>query len=311
MHKMSLPSLHAIRAFEAAGRLGSFTRAAAELGLTQSAVSRHIRLLEDQLAIKLFDRRGRQVLLTRRGSDYHEVISTALASIRRASYQSSDQASRNLLRISTQPSIAALWLIPRLDKFKMSFPGIEVAIDATRERVDFDIRYCDVCIRYGNGNWPEGATKLLCGEKLVPVCSRQYADEQGLWNDPGRLEHARLFNDEWQDDWPRWFEAAGLDPVAAHDGVTFDESASLYEAVQAGAGVALGRWLLVEGMLVDGRLVSPIDVMVPSQLSYWTVTPPRGELSPAARQFVRWLEVEVSVDSDPSALDQVSAESLG
>ena len=311
MSKTPLPSLHAIRAFEAAGRLGSFTRAAAELGLTQSAVSRHVRLLEDQLAIKLFDRRGRQVALTQRGSDYHEVISTAFASIRRASSQFSVQPSGNLVRVAVQPSIAALWLIPRLDKFRKAFPGVDIAIGATRKKVDFDLQFADICIRYGHGEWPEGSVKLLRTETLTPVCSRSFADEHALWNAPHRLESVQLLNDEWPGDWERFFGALGLDSSGAHDGVVFDETVSLYEAAQAGAGVALGRSMLIERMIGEHRLVAPISTKIPSDLSYWIITQPRGELSPPTRLFVRWLESEAAVDRNDAKLDQVPAESLG
>ena len=305
-----MPSLHAIRAFEAAGRLGSFTRAAGELGLTQSAVSRHIRLLEDQLSLKLFERAGRRVRLTERGNQYHQAIRTAFALLRRASQHSDAKPHDNELRISTQPSIAALWLLPRLDAIERLLPGVEVMLDATRERVDFDVRYSDVCIRYGHGEWPEGTCRQLSSELLVPVCSPQFADDHQLWNDPKKVAEVPLLHDEWPGDWARWFDALCLDGSGQGRGMMFDETVSLYEAAQAGAGMALGRVKLVQRLLAEGRLVSPVAATVPSDMAYWVVTPPRGDAPPFVRRFIRWLEAELAVDSLAAASDQSIAESL-
>lgn len=281
--------LAAVRAFEAAARLHSFTAAAGELGLTQSAISRHVRTLEDRFSVRLFDRRGRGVVLTVAGDAYFRPVSEGLRLIRLASREMRSHRLGNRLTISLLPSVAALWLAPRLADFAARHPTIELFVQASRTLVDFSVDAVDLSIRYGLGNWPSVKAEALAGETLTPVCSPDFARLHRLGSDASALLSLPLLADDLVDGWERWFAAAGVAPPPSVSGPRLDDSASLYHAAASGLGVALGRSLLVERALAEGTLVAPFGQSVPATYSYWIVRPDRGEPTPAARQFLGWL----------------------
>ena len=287
--------LASLRAFEAAARLGGFTRAAIELGLTQSAVSRHVRALEDRFGARLFTRHGRSVALTDAGRDYAQSVAEAFRLLRSASarmYRRSTAEQR--LTISLLPSVAALWLAPRLSDFTARNPAIELRIHASRQLVDFAVDDVDLGIRYGLGAWPDARSELLARETLTPVCSPEFARRHLSAGNASALRALPLLADDLVDEWRHWFEAAGIDSPASRFGPRFDDSASLYLAAASGAGIALGRSLLVERALRDGQLVAPIAVSAPATYAYWLVTPDRGEPRPAARRFMAWLRQQAA-----------------
>jgi LysR family glycine cleavage system transcriptional activator len=299
-HIGSSPPLAAVRAFEAAARLRSFTLAARELGVTQSAVSRHIRGLEDHFSTLLFERHGRLVSLTPAGEAYFGPITEAFAIMRSASRQLRRRSrSANQLTISMLPSVASLWLAPRLADFTARHPRIELHVHASRALVDFALDGVDVGIRYGLGDWPGAIAHFLAAETLTPVCSAEFASQHFYQpNAVAELLALPLLADDLPDHWQAWRSAAGLTSgSSALAGPRFDDSASLYLAAANGSGVALGRSLLVERALREGQLVAPFDLRVPATYSYWLVTPSRGEPSPPTRLFMRWAR-EQAASSD-------------
>jgi LysR family glycine cleavage system transcriptional activator len=284
------PSLIAVRAFEAAGRLGSFTKAANELGLTQSAISRHVRGLEDFFGRSLFNRRGRTVELTDEGFDYLQEVSSGLDRIRRAG----DRVARynrpqNRVTLSMLPSVASLWLAPRLSEFTDAEPQIDLRLHASRALIDFDRDDVDLAVRYGMGDWPETNATLLAREILFPVCSPTLAERFKLSEDEGALTKVPLLVDDTPGGWGAWLNCAGLKPEQMRFGATFDESSGLYGAATANAGVALGRSLLVHHSIASGVLVRISARAIPAPYSYWLVSSQRAVPNKAAIRLEQWL----------------------
>lgn len=286
------PPLHAVRAFEAAGRHGSFTAAGAELGLTQSAISRHIRLLEEHLGTQLFHRHGRSVALNERGLAYHSTVSEAFSRLRRASAAVARHPQPRVITLSVLPSVAAFWLAPRLSRFRERFPDIKVVMHGARDRVEPGGGSVDLAIRYGTGPWPNVRADLLAREWLTPVCSPDFAQMHDLFGNPERLRGLPLLTDRFADEWQPWLDRAGLDPDSMTFDGSYDETASLYEVVAAGGGVTLGRSLLIGELLRRGRLTAPFPLTTPARAAYWMVSPSRGEIPPPSRLFIRWLREE-------------------
>jgi LysR family transcriptional regulator, glycine cleavage system transcriptional activator len=285
------PSLNAVRAFEAAARLGGFTAAARELKLTQSAVSRHVRTLEDEFGVPLFERRGRSVVLSEAGSAYYSAVTEGLHSLRRASVDMyRRRRASNQVTISLLPSLAALWLAPRLVEFTAQHPGVDLRVHTSRAVVDMRRDGIDVCIRYGLGTWPDVEASRLVGEWLTPVCSPEFARSNDLFDKPERVTGLKLLRDDIVDGWEPWLEAAGLAGAKLKFGPVIDESTTLLKLAASGAGLALGRSLLIERDLAEGRLVAPFKAKVPARYSYWLVTPHRGESNAAARTLIEWLK---------------------
>lgn len=282
----------AVRAFEAAARRGSFTHGAAEIGLTQSAVSRHVRLLEDMFGVRLFERHGRRVRLTASGEAYYGEIAGAFSAIQAANHaMAGRRRNENSVVVAALPSVATLWLAPRLGGFVSEHPLTELTVRAGRSVIDPGAEGVDVCLRYGTGPWENVDARLFAREVLTPVCSPHFAEHHGLdGSDPRRLLQCPLLEDDLVDGWDRWFSAAGLGDDGAPGRTRVDDSASLYRLASEGGGVALGRSLLVEGLLGEGRLIAPFAITVPATYSYWIVTPSGFQPRLGARQFLRWLD---------------------
>jgi LysR family transcriptional regulator, glycine cleavage system transcriptional activator len=288
--KLRQPSLLAVRAFEAAGRLGSFTRAADELGLTQSAISRHVRSLEDQFGLALFSRHGKRIMLTDAGASYLRDVAAGLDRVREANARLAQQSRpEHRVTISMLPSVAALWLAPRLHEFTDRHPDVDLRIHAARAIVDFDKDEVDLAIRYGRGNWPNCRAELLATEELTPVCSPTLAKRFELYSAPENLLQAPLLRDDIPDGWDGWLSAAKLDPGHAKYGPIFDEGSALYGAAVAGAGVALGRDLLVRRYLDEGVLVTPLPISFRASFSYWLVWPIAARPNRAVKSVTDWL----------------------
>jgi LysR family glycine cleavage system transcriptional activator len=290
MHELRGPSLNAVRAFEAAARLGGFTAAAHELKLTQSAVSRHVRTLEDEFGVPLFERRGRGVVLSEAGSAYYNAVAAGLQSLRRASADMyRRRRTSNQVTLSLLPSVAALWLAPRLVEFTGQYPGVDLRVHTSRAIVDMRRDGIDVCIRYGLGSWADVDASHFVREWLTPVCSPEFARTHDLDDNPERISGLRLLRDDIVEGWDSWLSAAGLSSGKLKFGPVIDESATLLKLAASGAGLALGRSLLIERDLAEGRLVAPFKTRAPARFSYWLVTPHRNEPNAAARAIIAWL----------------------
>jgi LysR family glycine cleavage system transcriptional activator len=284
---MLLPSLNGLRAFEAAARHMSFTRAADELTVTQTAVSHQIRRLEEQIGITLFIRRNRTLELTKEARDYLPSIRSAFADLHRATarLRRADQEGR--LTVSTTASLATKWLVSRVAAFQDAHPGIEVRITTSTHLVDFQREEVDMAVRYGHGTWPGLCAHWLMAEHIFPVCSPALLP----LNSPEDLAHHTLLHTTVsREDWQLWLTAAGLPPgIATRRGMTFDQGFMAIQAAMEGLGVALGRFHLVEADLAAGRLVAPFDMVLPQDAGYYVVTPVATADAPKIVRFREWL----------------------
>jgi LysR family transcriptional regulator, glycine cleavage system transcriptional activator len=288
---MALPSLTGLRAFEVAARHMSFTLAAVELNVTQTAISHQIRRLEEQLGVALFIRRNRALLLTREAQDYLPSIRSAFEDLRRATDRLRRSDHNGLLTVSTTASLATKWLVSRVATFQDANPGVEVRITTSAHLVDFRRDEVDMAVRYGRGSWPGVRADWLMAEHLFPVCSPALLQNGQPLRRPEDLAHHTLLHTMVsREDWQLWLTASGLPlSIAARRGLTFDQGFMAVQAAVEGLGVALGRTHLVETDIAAGRLIAPFDMLLPSDAGYYVVTPEATADAPKIASFRRWL----------------------
>lgn len=292
-----LPPLGALRAFEAAARHLNFTVAAAELYVTQAAISHQVRQLEAWLGLPLFERRGHALTMTEPGRSYLAEITVALDRIASATARV-QQGIQGPLRVTVLPSFAACWLVPRLDAFRAQHPEIELRLTTSTQLWDgVDDRF-DVGIRLGLGRWPGLVADLIARESLSPVCAPALAAGSPPLREPADLRHARLLHDVPRDAWRTWCERAGLVDIDVQTGLAFDDASLVLQAARQGQGVALGRLTLAERDLNEGRLVRLFDLAVPNDYSYWLVYPRAKAQRADIAAFRAWLAAEAGTSAD-------------
>jgi LysR family glycine cleavage system transcriptional activator len=287
-----LPSLAALRAFEAGARHLSFTQAAVELCVTQAAISHQVRLLEDWLGFRLFDRRGHTLCLTAKGAAYLPELTAAFDRISAATLRLRERVD-GPLRITVLPSFASCWLVPRLGKFRDLHPEIDLKLSSSTELWDGSGDLFDVGIRSGLGRWAGLKADLIARETLAPVCSPSVVAGPPPLREPSDLRGVRLLHDTPKDGWARWFDHAGVADVSVTAGLTFDEAGLMLQAAADGQGVALGRLMLSADDLAQGRLIRPFDIEIPNDYSYWLVYPRISSERPDVAAFRAWLLSEV------------------
>jgi len=297
-----LPSLNGLRAFDAAARHLSFTRAAAELHVTQTAISHQIRRLEAQLGVRLFVRRNRALMLTREAQGYLPAVRSAFEDLRRATARLQRGDSDGLLTVSTTASLAAKWLVSRVAAFQDAHPAIEVRITTSAHLVDFRREEVDMAVRYGHGSWSGLRAHWLMAEDIFPVCSPTLLREKPLRRPEDLAHHTLLHATVAREDWQLWLTAAGQ-PVslALRRGLTFDQSFMALQAAIDGLGVALGRSHLVETDLAAGRLVVPFDLVLPADAGFYVVAPEETADTPKIALFRDWLMRSVAAGAAPAA----------
>ncbi|MEO3432549.1 transcriptional regulator GcvA [Inquilinus sp. CAU 1745] len=295
-----LPSLKALRVFEAAGRNLSFTRAAAELHVTQAAVSHQIKTLEEELGIQLFRRGHRGLLLTDAGQAYLPEVRAAFERLTAATGKLRAQDATGPLIVSVLPSFAARWLVPRLRRFRDGNPDIDVRVSATDRPVDFDRDDIDLAIRYGAGSYSGLAANRFLTEEFFPVCSPALAEGDVNGRPPLRapedLRWHTLLHDDMATDWPMWLLAAGVAGLDPRRGPAFTDSSMLLQAAVDGQGVALGRSALAADDLAAGRLIRPFDISLPTEYAYYILCPERDAQRPKIVAFRDWLLEEAARD---------------
>ena len=288
----NLPPLNAVRVFEVSARLGTFSNAAEELGVTQGAVSRQIRLLEDRLGLQLFRRAGRRVILTQEGRDYYTTVRPALEAIDTKSAQLSRKRAHEKLVVSTVPSFATKWLAPRLTSWRAVGPDIDLRIISSYEPTDFRREGVDVAIRYGRGPWAGLHVEKLAVEQLFPVCSRGYAKAHRL-RQPKDLVRVMLLDREMTEGWAEWLAATGAPEADPHSIVRMRDAAAALEAALVGQGVALANSSLAAADLASKRLVRPVAGALVSAHAYHFVCPPSALERHAVDAFRKWIVKEM------------------
>jgi len=286
-----LPPLSALRPFEAAARLESFSRAAEELHLTHGAVSRQVRALEQHVGVELFSRHGKRVALTPEGRTFAERIRSALQEIAQASDALASRKRDPRLTVSVLPSFASRWLMPRLIRFMEAHPKIEVNVLATNALADFTHDGVDVAIRFGRGPWPSLACEHFLDDEYFPVASPRL-NRGKLPKDPGELLRLRIMRED-RNYWELWFEAAGVPLATPLEGPSFNDSTYALQAAARGEGVALARRSIVGEDLERGTLKRLFRIAVPSRESYWFVSPKELAHSPKVKAFRDWVKAEL------------------
>src|SRR5213592_4531192 len=277
----ALPGLDLLVGFEAAARHLSFTKAGAELYRTQSAVSRQIKELEDQLGVALFQRRHRALALTEPGHQLYAAAAQVLATMRSATERLRRQSGRRRpLSVTTTNSFAALWLIPRLAGFTRAHPGVDVRITAETRVQDLERDGLDLAIRHGPASLAGPNAVRLFGERVFPVCSPR------LLRDPdGR--HPWLH-------WKTWLEVAGLTDFRPAATLSFSGYEQIIPAAIAGHGVALGRSPLVRDLLLSRELVAPFKSSADPARAYFAVAAQDAAGRPEVAAFIEWLKAEAA-----------------
>jgi len=289
-----------LRAFEAVARHLNFRAAAEEMALTQSAVSRQIQSLEDEVGVPLFLRHTRAVELTTAGAQLLLAVQQALPRIDGAVRQIRQSAGRRSVSLTTFASFASMWLIPRLEAYQRENPDVDIRIDASDTAVDLDITDNDIALRYGPaGNMPTGARRLF-GESLTPVASPWLIKSSPAIREPRDVAGFTLIEAgdanrthlEWLT-WLRWFESHGLSKAQPRRWLYFNYAYQMVQAALAGQGVVLARSTLIAESLANGDLVEVLPRhRLDSPMAYWLIVAPRSVQRPEVRDFCDWLHTQ-------------------
>lgn len=283
-----LPPLNALRAFEVAARNENLSRAATELGVTQAAVSQHVKSLEAMLGLKLFARDGKRLVITSAGREYLTVIRDALDRIAVGTDRLLQNRPSSILVFSTSPDFGAKWLVHRLGRFTAAYPEIDLRVSSTTQQVDLIAEQVDLAVRHGNGHWSGLDAVALCSERLVPVCSpKLLSDSTHVAKASDLLTFPLLRLQGWTN-WSTWFEAAGVS-VSPRVGPVLNQASMLIDAAVDGQGVALARTTLAAWDLLHGRLVIPFDISLPLENTYWIVYPRLASREPRVLLLRDWL----------------------
>lgn len=293
-----LPPLNALRAFEAAGRYLSLTRAAEELHVTPAAVSHQVKGLESYLGVKLFRRANRGLLLTDAGQACLPGLQEGFERLAQAMQAVRDWDESAPFTVSVPPSFGAKWLVTRLDRFRQKHPGYDVRLDASMRLVDLMREGVDVAVRYGAGQYPGMRVDRLMDEVAIPVCSPRLLNGNPPLRVPADLcrhtllHHTASYQDDSYPDWRMWLQAAGVSDCDLGRGPTFSMASMAVEAAIAGQGVALVGDVLVADDIAAGRLVRAFELSFPVLFAYYIVSPLVSADRPRVVAFREWIQEE-------------------
>ena len=293
-----LPPLNALRAFEAAARHESFTRAADELYVTQGAVSHQVKALEETLGVQLFNRKPQGLMITQAGQDYLEVVRDAFDRLALGTDRLLQRQNSKILTVSTSRNFASKWLVHRLGKFAEAFPDIDLRISASSHVVDFAREDVDVAIRNTSGKLSGLEGTRLYKEELFPVCSPELAQRVSKPNAYSEILNLPMLHLDNREDWGKWLDAAGIDKKEQQiiSGPIMNQSGMIIDACVDGQGVALARTALVAQDLIAGRLVRPFNLSLPVNYAYWVVCPKATAQLPKIEMFKKWICAEIAID---------------
>jgi LysR family glycine cleavage system transcriptional activator len=300
-NRNALPALDLLVGFEAAARHLSFTKAGEELYLTQSAVSRQIKELEEQLGVELFQRRHRALALTGAGKSFYASAAQVLTTMRAATEQLRTQAGKKGLSVTTTNSFAALWLIPRLAGFTRTHPGVDVRIMAETRVQDLDRDGLDVAVRHGPASLAGSNAVRLMGERVFPVCSpKLLGDKSRPLREPKDLRHHCLLQYDDPDGrhpwlhWKTWLEVERIADLRPAGTLSFSGYEQIIPAAIAGHGVALGRSPLVKDLIASGELAAPFKSSADPARAYYAIVSKAAEGRREVAEFVAWLKQEAA-----------------
>lgn len=294
------PGLRSLRAFDAAAEHLSFTRAADDLAVTPAAISHQIKELENQLGVALFTRNSRSMRLTREGEILYTAAHESLEVLSRALMRIKRLENRKQIRVSASPSLAAKWLVPRLDRFLSLQPGADVRVDVSHAVVDFDREDIDIAIRFGEGKYHGLRADLLFQDNVFPVCSPRIITKEKPLKTPRDLLKHTLIHLDWEaqgspwPNWKMWMKASGINDFDEKAGLHFGQTSFAVQAAIDGMGVALGDSTLVADDLAAGRLVKPFELSLraPKQFAYHVITRLDTSDAPMVDAFRDWCIAE-------------------
>ena len=295
--RSTMPSLDLLQGFEAAARHLSFTKAGEELFLTQSAVSRQIKELEDQLGVPLFHRRHRALVLTEAGQQFYAATAQVLTTMRSATSRLRAQSGKKTLSVTTTNSFAALWLIPRLAGFTRVHTDVEVKITAETRVQDLERDGLDIAIRHGPASLAGPNALRLFGERVFPVCSPKLLKKLPLREPADLKNHCLLqYSDPegrhpWLN-WKTWLEVAGIADLRPASTLSFSGYDQIIPAAVAGHGVALGRSPLLKDLLAANELVAPFKSTADPARAYFAIVSKTAAGRPEVAGFLDWLKEE-------------------
>ncbi|MEO9190258.1 MAG: transcriptional regulator GcvA [Acetobacteraceae bacterium] len=287
---MRLPPLNPLRAFEAAARCESFTRAAEELYVTQGAVSRQVKALEEHFGFTLFDRTPTGVVLSLSGRAFAAALTDAFAAVAQAADELVLARTHTVLTIRGYTTFLVRWLIPVLGAFQACHRNIEVRLEAAADPVDFHRHAADIGILYGHGAWPGLDADLLFQDELFPVCSPALREGETPLRRPEDLaNHTLLHLNQRRRDWPAWLSAAGCPEITAGADFFLEDLSVVYQCAIEGMGVAIGQRAYLREELASGRLVVPFDTVLRRRAGYFLVCPTDRADVTKIRVFRDWL----------------------
>ena len=295
--RQRLPSLNALKVFEAAARHESFTRAAEELSVTQGAVSHQVKALEAELGIKLFNRARQRLVITEAGRDYLAVVRDALDRIALGTERLLQRQNAGVLTVSTSPDFAAKWLVHRLGHFAEAHPEIDLRVSATLHHVDFAREEVDLAVRHGDGNWPGLETVRLSSEQLFAVCSPKLLTGRRRLSKPSDILKYPLIHMDSRADWAKWLQAADLEGADVIHGPVLNRASMVIDAAINGQGIALARTTLSAWDLINDRLVRPFPETLRLSKTYWIICPKATAALPKIVTFRDWLLAEAAHDA--------------
>lgn len=288
-----LPPLNAVRAFDAAARLGSYVEASKALHVTQPAIGRHVKLLEEWLGIQLFERTSRGVILTLAGEKYHRKIAAALQLMIEAGKEARPKDAERWLRIMVVPGFAKRWLMPRIEVMRHLRPGLKFAIEPNSTFTDVDGKSADLGIVYGvDGQYAHSRVSLI-RPRVFPICTPEYLASIDPVDGPADLVKLNLIHVDDGEWWNLWFAAHDLD-VHLNSDMLYVNNDHALSVAESGQGIALANEVLVREELKSGALVRVLDAEV--KLESYRVLTPSAELSADVSWFIQWLKTELEQD---------------
>jgi len=298
----SVPPLNPLHVFEVAARFGNFTRAAEELSVTQSAVSRQIGTLEDYLNVRLFNRDRAGVSLTKAGKEYFRDIEVAFATIAMSTSRLMGKGGPQALHVSVYPTFAVKWLGPRIKDFNAAYPLVQLRVTATVRDLDFVGEGIDLAIRLLPDSEAEPRFIKLFSDMIQPVCSPKLLEEVGApLNSVKALGKFRLLHSRYRrSDWRDWLTAMNVTEFADRS-IEFPSSVLTYQAAVEGMGIAMGQTRLLEQEFKTGKRVSLFDPPLERPMSYYVVWPKRMEPNYRARAFIYWLQRQLGFGDDATS----------
>jgi LysR family glycine cleavage system transcriptional activator len=287
--KSRIPPIHALKALDAFARLGTVWEAAEELGITRSAVSHRLAMLESIVGFEVASRSGKGIALTPRGKRYAHDVKRSLALLTEAHEEGSSKPVEGSLRISSTAGFASMWLCNHIASFQTEYPNLCLQIITSRELDEAADRDVDLFIAFGEGNWPKHTVQHLYDVDFLPMCSPALQNMQGGLNQPADVLRFPLLHLQQWDDWRKWLAASGIDFPQRGSGIIFSDMMLVQTAAIAGQGIMMGDEITCAGALAAGQLVSPFSTKIKSRGGYYLVRSRQRRLNPAIVAFTRWL----------------------